>query len=76
MFEQCDTDDNDVTKLFYIIDGGMLLHRAKWELNQTFSSISQEYIRYLRNSYGTNVKVVFDGYCDDGIKASEEIVDT
>lgn len=71
IFEQCETDVNDVTKFFYIIDGGMLLHRLKWEKNQKFIDIFQQYIRYLRNNYGTNVKIVFDGYNNDGTKASE-----
>lgn len=29
IFVQCETDVNDVNKFFYIIDGGMLLHRLK-----------------------------------------------
>ncbi|KYN10148.1 hypothetical protein ALC57_17724 [Trachymyrmex cornetzi] len=29
IFVQCETDVHDVTKFFYIIDGGMLLHRLK-----------------------------------------------
>ncbi|KAF2891864.1 hypothetical protein ILUMI_14300 [Ignelater luminosus] len=62
---------NDVTKFFYIIDGGMLLHRLKWEKNEKFTHICQRYTRYLRNNYGTGVKVVFDGYNNDGTKASE-----
>lgn len=44
----------------------MLLHKLKWEQNQTFTSIFQKNIRYLHEHYGTNVKVVFDG-----TKASE-----
>lgn len=71
IFVQCETDVHDVTKFFYIIDGGMLLHRLKWEKNKKFIDICQQYIRYVRNNYGTNVKVVFDGYNYDGTKASE-----
>jgi hypothetical protein len=29
IFEQCKTDVNDVSKFFYIIVGGMILHRLK-----------------------------------------------
>jgi hypothetical protein len=29
IFQQCRTDVNDVSKFFYIIDGGMLFHRLK-----------------------------------------------
>lgn len=71
IFIECKTDVNDVTKFFYIIDGGMLLHRLKWEKNQKNSAICHQYVRYLRNNYGTNIKVVFDGCNNDGTKASE-----
>ena len=70
-FNQCETDVNDVSKFFYIIDGGMSLHKLKWEQNQKFSDISQQYIRELLHNYGTNVKVVFNGFNNDGTKASE-----
>ena len=33
IFAQCEADISDVTKFFYIIDGGMLLHELKWEKN-------------------------------------------
>ena len=36
-----------------------------------FSNVFQQYIKYLRNNYGINVKVVFEGYNNDGTKASE-----
>ena len=71
IFQQSKPNVNDVNNFFYIIDGGMLLHRLNWDQNQKFSSICQNYIKYLRNNYGTNVKVVFDGYNTDGTKASE-----
>jgi hypothetical protein len=29
IFEQCKTDVNDFRKFFYLIDGGMILHRLK-----------------------------------------------
>jgi hypothetical protein len=29
IFEQCKTDVNDFSKFFYLIDGGMILHRLK-----------------------------------------------
>ena len=39
--------------------------------NQKFSDSFQEYIKHLRNNYGINVKVVFDGYNNDGTQAAE-----
>lgn len=46
----------------YVIDGGMLLHRCKWQLDEKIDEICNHYVRYLNNNYGRNVYVVFDGY--------------
>lgn len=40
----------------------MLLHHCKWQLDEKFETLCNHYIRYLRNNYGNNVIVVFDGY--------------
>ncbi|KYN28694.1 hypothetical protein ALC57_01884 [Trachymyrmex cornetzi] len=61
---------NDVT---YVIDGGMLLHRVPWKVNEKFSSICNSYILYLRRNYGNNAIVVFDGYSPNSIKSAERI---
>lgn len=75
MFEQCETDVNDVSKCFYIIDGGMLLHRLKWDKNNKFLDICVQYIRYLRNNYGTNIKVVLMDMIMMELKRLREFVD-
>lgn len=75
MFEQCETDVNDVSKCFYIIDGGMLLHRLKWDQNNKFLDICVQYIRYLRNNYGTNIKVVLMDMIMMELKRLREFVD-
>ena len=35
---------------------------SKWRLEEKFETIYDHYIRYLRNNYGNNVFVVFDGF--------------
>ena len=50
------------TSMKFVIDGGALLHKLRWSRNTTFSSILNQYIRYIQTHYGTDAKVVFDGY--------------
>ena len=61
--------DNDI--FAYIIDGGMLLHKIPWDLNDKFSLILERYVRYLRRLYGQSICVVFDGYEELSIKSYE-----
>lgn len=62
LFTQLNISVNDNNIFSYAIDGGMLLHRCKWQLDEKFETICNHYIRYLKNNYGNNVFVVFDGY--------------
>jgi hypothetical protein len=39
IFEQCETDVNDVGKFFYIINGGMLLRRLKCKKKNRFINV-------------------------------------
>lgn len=57
----------------YVIDGGMLLYRVPWKINEKFSIICNNYILYIRRNYGSNVIVVFDGYSSNNIKSAERI---
>lgn len=61
----------DKINCFYVIDGGMLLHKITWRLHQKFSEICDSYIQYIQSKYGRNVIVVFDGYLFPSIKSSE-----
>jgi len=36
----------------HVIDGGALLHRAKWARNETNHSIAMQYVSYVRSKYG------------------------
>jgi hypothetical protein len=48
----------------YVLDGGHLLHKVKWQKAVPYSDIVQQYVDFVRKHYGTNTAVVFDGYCN------------
>ncbi len=45
----------------YVLDGGSLLHRLKWQERSTYSSIACTYASFTYNLYG-KATIVFDGY--------------
>ncbi|KYM93404.1 hypothetical protein ALC62_15994 [Cyphomyrmex costatus] len=55
----------------FVIDGGMLLHRVPWKINEKFASICHTYVLYVRRNYKENVIVVFDGYNFKSTKSAE-----
>ena len=61
----------DPLRTHYIMDGGFLIHKVKWTLHQSFSSIMDNYVKYIKNNYGNICTVVFDGYESLTTKASE-----
>ena len=48
----------------YVINGGALLHRVHWVKAMKFCDIANQYVCYVRRSYGS-VSIVFDGYDDE-----------
>ena len=48
----------------YVLDGGSLIHRLKWNDGSTYDSIADAYASFTVDVYG-NATVVFDG-CDGG----------
>lgn len=63
----------DKSNVTYVIDGGFLLHRVIWHQNDTFNSIFNKYIEYLKNHFGSNIIVVFDGYTDNSRNIKAEV---
>ena len=45
----------------YVLDGGALLHRLRWNIGDTYDDICKKYIKYVTNKYFP-VIIVFDGY--------------
>lgn len=52
----------ELTNYICVVDGGYLLHRVIWPSNQTFGTICDSYISYVKQNYGENSVIVFDGY--------------
>lgn len=46
----------------YVLDGGALLQRIPWQLGETYDTILNRYVSYIKR-YGQSI-VVFDGYRD------------
>lgn len=61
----------DFSKCHFVIDGGFLLHRIPWPLNQTYEHIYKLYMDYIERHYSKNCTVVFDGYDLEDIKQCE-----
>ena len=51
----------DFSNDLYILDGGSLLYRVKWEKNKTFGEIASLDSRFVLSLYGKAI-IVFDGY--------------
>ena len=49
---------------YYVIDGGFLLHKVRWDTNNSIEFIVQHYVNYAINNYSRNCTIVFDGYPD------------
>ena len=45
----------------YILDGGVLLHKARWVEGETYQQIIDRYIKHVKNRSGDSC-LVFDGY--------------
>ena len=56
----------------FVVDGGGLLHRVRWNRNATFDELSQMYTRYVRKYYKSCI-IVFDGYEHLSTKSSEHL---
>ena len=50
------------TSNIHVVDGGHLLHKVRWHINDHFSSICSKYLQYVEKHYGSNTIIVFDGY--------------
>ena len=48
----------------YVLDGGSLLHKVPWTIDETFAQICQAYVTYIKKRYGNCPTIVFDGGYD------------
>ena len=48
----------------YIVDGGYLLRKVRWQAKSTYRELCVDYVNYVLRHFGENSIVVFDGYGD------------
>ena len=47
---------------FYVVDGGFLLHKGRWDTNKSIVFIIKQYVDYTTHNCSRNSTIVFDGY--------------
>ncbi|GBN79574.1 hypothetical protein AVEN_74289-1 [Araneus ventricosus] len=47
--------------LYFVLDGGSLIHRVVWPKQETFDDVYTTYMSYIKRHYGDEVTVVSDG---------------
>lgn len=61
------TSNNQTTcpalDVYYVLDGGALLHRLPWPRNLTYADVCLLYVEYVKRRYN-RATIVFDGYSD------------
>ncbi|GBL97632.1 hypothetical protein AVEN_193485-1, partial [Araneus ventricosus] len=56
---------------YVVVDGGHLLHKIVWRQQATFGAIADRYVQYLKNKYGQDIAVIFDGFPDHDKKSTK-----
>ena len=68
------SQSDDISHRSFVLDGGALLHRVKWQASSTYQYAVSQYCKYIQAKYGTQCTIVFDGYENDGnIKDHEHL---
>lgn len=71
LFRKNPTNFRDLERTFFVLVGGLLIHKIRWTIGQTFSAIINNYIKYIRNNYGQCAIIIFYGYQTLSTKESE-----
>ncbi|GBN26700.1 hypothetical protein AVEN_259924-1 [Araneus ventricosus] len=53
--------------LYFVLDGGSVIHRVLWPKQETFGDVYTTYRSYIKRHYGDEVTVVFDGYTESSV---------
>ncbi|GBN08653.1 hypothetical protein AVEN_257544-1 [Araneus ventricosus] len=53
--------------LYFVLDGGSLIHCVVWPKQETFGDVYTTYMSYIKRHYGDEVAVVFDGYTESSV---------
>ncbi|GBM07392.1 hypothetical protein AVEN_26472-1 [Araneus ventricosus] len=53
--------------LYFVLDGGSLIHRVVWPKQEPFGDVYTTYMSYIKRHYGDEVTAVFDGYTESSV---------
>ncbi|GBN53703.1 hypothetical protein AVEN_268631-1 [Araneus ventricosus] len=53
--------------LYFVLNGGSLIHRVVLPKQETFDDVYTKYWSYIKRHYGDDVTVVFDGYTESSV---------
>ncbi|GBM45256.1 hypothetical protein AVEN_101212-1 [Araneus ventricosus] len=53
--------------LYFVLDGGSLIHRVVWPKQETFGDVYTTCMSCIKRHYGDEVTVVFDGYIESSV---------
>ncbi|GBN47514.1 hypothetical protein AVEN_203539-1, partial [Araneus ventricosus] len=53
--------------LYFVLDGGCLIHRVVWPKQDTFGDVNTTYMSYMKRHYDDKVTVVFVGYTESSV---------
>ncbi|GBN92227.1 hypothetical protein AVEN_251499-1 [Araneus ventricosus] len=53
--------------LYFVLDGGSLIHRVVWPKQKNFGDVYTTYMSYIKKHYGDEVTVVSDGYTESSV---------
>ncbi|GBN66048.1 hypothetical protein AVEN_154391-1 [Araneus ventricosus] len=53
--------------LYFVLDGGSLIHHIVWPKQETFGDVYTTYMSYIKRHYGDEVTVVSDGYTESSV---------
>ncbi|GBN64616.1 hypothetical protein AVEN_101187-1, partial [Araneus ventricosus] len=58
---------SNTDKLYFVLDGGSLIHRVVWPKQETFGDVYTTYMSCIKRHYGDEVKVDSDGYTESSV---------
>ncbi|GBO17269.1 hypothetical protein AVEN_100232-1 [Araneus ventricosus] len=53
--------------LYFVLDGGSLIHRVVWPKQETFCDVYTTCMSYIKRHYGDEVTVVFGRYTENSV---------
>ncbi|GBM83801.1 hypothetical protein AVEN_134509-1 [Araneus ventricosus] len=53
--------------LYFVLDGGSLIHHVVWPKRETFGDVCTTYMTYIKRHYGDEVTVVSDEYTESSV---------